>query len=135
MSDLLGMPEGGPARLPYSAIYLRAAAIILLAAGLLRACLILGITPTGATFADLEPAWRGGATALTIVDLLAAVGLWVGAAWGPVMWAVAVIVEITMYTLLGDIFGHHPERIAAHLALYALYLVLVFFEWRRSLAD
>jgi hypothetical protein len=135
MTDLLGMPEGQPTRLPLSTIYLRIVAVLLLAAGLLRACLILGITPDGVTFTDLDPAWRGGATALAIVDLLAAVGLWVGAAWGPVMWAIAAIVEITMYTMLADVFGSYPRRVAAHGALFALYLVLLFVEWRREAAE
>ena len=135
MTDLLGLPENAPARPPLSAIYLRVVAVLLLVAGLLRACLILGVTPDGTTFSDLDPAWRGGATALAIADLLAAVGLWVGAAWGPVMWAVAAIVEITMYTMLADIFGAHPARVAGHGVSFAVYLFLVFIEWRRSLVD
>jgi hypothetical protein len=135
MTDLLGLPDNTPSRPPLSALYLRLIAILLLGAGLLRACLILGITADGSTFADLDPAWRGGATALAIVDLFAAIGLWVGAAWGPVMWAVAAIVEITMYTILADIFGAYPLRVAAHCALLVVYLGLIAIEWRRSPAD
>jgi hypothetical protein len=130
MSDALGAPVRG--RLPLTAIYARLVALLLLGAGLARACMVLGITPDGETFADLAPAWRAGATTLVLVDVFAAVGLWVGAAWGPVMWVVALAVEISMYTVFADLFGHYPERIAAHAALFAGFLTLLFVDWRRS---
>jgi hypothetical protein len=126
--------EQGPT-LPLTAIYTRFVAVLLLLAGLARACQILGITPDGHTFADLSDAWRAGATALLLVDLLAAVGLWVGAAWGPVMWAVALAVEVSMYTLFADLFGSYPLRALVHGALFMGFLALTFVEWRRASAD
>ena len=94
---------------------MRVAALLLLVAGLARACQVLGIfTPDGLAFADLTPAKRSGAITLLLVDLFAAVGLWVGAAWGPVMWAVALAVEVSMYTLFSDLFGSYPLRVAVH---------------------
>jgi hypothetical protein len=133
MSDPLGAPTGaGSARMPLVALYARAVALLLLLAGLARACQILGITPDGRDFADLTPAWRAGATALLLVDLFAAVGLWVGAAWGPVMWAVALAVEMSMYTLFSDLFGNYPLRVVVHGVLFAVFLVLALLEWRRT---
>ena len=119
MSDALGGPiEPRGARMPLATFYMRAVALLLLAAGLVRACQILGITPDGRTFSDLAPAWRAGAATLLLVDLFAAVGLWVGAAWGPVMWALALVIEISMYTLFSDLFGTHPLRVAVHAGLF-----------------
>ena len=136
MSDVLGGGIGGDdPRLPLTTIYLRAVALLLLAAGLVRACQILGITPDGRDFSDLTPAWRAAAAGLLLVDLFAAVGLWVGAAWGTVMWAVALAVEVTMYTLFSDLFGSHPIRVAVHAALFAIFVALAFLDWRRSLAE
>jgi hypothetical protein len=133
MSDALGAPVRRPGgRLPLTAIYTRLVALLLLAAGLARACLILGITLDGQTFSSLAPAWRAGATTLILVDLFAAVGLWVGAAWGPVMWVVALAVEICMYTVFSDLFGSYPERIAGHAAFFLGFLGLLFLDWRRS---
>jgi hypothetical protein len=131
---------GGPlgvdsSRAPLTLIYLRIVALLLLAAGFVRACQILGITPDGRTFSDLVPAWRAGAITLLFVDFFAGVGLWVGAAWGPVMWAVALSVEISMYTLFGALFGHYPLRIAVHGVLFAGFLALTFVEWRRALSE
>jgi Family of unknown function (DUF6163) len=137
MSDALGGPvEAQGTRLPLSLIYMRVVALLLLAAGLARACQILGIlTPESLTFENLEPAKRASAVTLLLVDLLAAVGLWVGAAWGPVMWAVALAVEVSMYTLFSDLFGSYPLRVFVHGCIFIGFLALTFMEWRRSLAD
>ena len=136
MSDILGGPnaETGNSR-TLTIVYMRIVALMLLGAGLLRACQVLGITPDGSDFSDLDPAWRAGASSLLLVDVFAAVGLWVNAAWGSVMWAVALAVEVAMYTLFADMFGSYPLRVAAHCLLFAGFLVLTFLDWRRALAE
>jgi hypothetical protein len=135
MSDALGGEAARRnARLPLTVIYMRVVAMLLLVVGLARACQILGIVPEGAdTFADLTPAMRAGAATLLLVDLLAAVGLWIGAVWGPVMWAVALAVEVSMYTLFSDVFGSYPLRVLVHASLFLGFLALTFLEWRRTL--
>ena len=51
------------------------------------------------------------------------------------MWAVALAVEVSMYTLFSDLFGSYPLRVAVHAALFVGFLVLAFSEWRRTLAE
>jgi hypothetical protein len=131
VSDALGAPDGS-AQLALTTIYRRVVALLLLAAGLARACQILGITPDGADFSDLAPAWRTGAATLLLVDTFAAVGLWIGAAWGPVMWAVALVVEVSMYTMFSDLFGYYPLRIVVHGALFLVFVALAALDWRRQ---
>lgn len=136
MSDVLGGPAGdNGSRPPITTTYLRAVALLLLAAGLVRACQILGITPDGRDFADLTPPWRAGAAGLLLIDLFAAVGLWVGAAWGAVMWTLALAVEVSMYTLFSDLFGSYPLRVAVHVVLFAIFVALAFADWRRAITD
>jgi Family of unknown function (DUF6163) len=136
VAEPLGGADRGPAaRLPLTLIYMRVAAMLLLVAGLARACQILGIAPAGASFEDLAPAWRAGSATLLIVDLFASVGLWVGAAWGPVMWAVALAVEVSMYALFDNLFGSYPLRVLIHGLVFAGFLGVTFVEWRRNLAD
>lgn len=119
--------------MPLTMLYMRVAAMLLLLAGLARACQILGIfTPDGLTFTDLTPARRSAAVTLLLVDLFAAVGLWVGAAWGPVMWAVALAVEVSMYTLFSELFGSYPLRVLVHSLLFVGFLALSLVEWRRN---
>lgn len=137
MSDALGSPiEPQQARLPLTYVYMRVVGGLLLLAGLARACQVLGIlTPDGLGFADLEPTRRAGAVTLLIVDLFAAVGLWIGAVWGPVMWAVALAIEVAMYTLFSDLFGSYPLRVLIHAVLFAGFLAVTFMEWRRAAND
>jgi len=134
MSDALGGPlEPQGKQLALTIFYMRFMALLLLVAGLARACQVLGIvTPDGLTFADLSPARRSGAITLLLVDLFASVGLWVGAAWGAVIWAVALAVEVSMYTLFSDLFGSYPIRVAIHCILFVGFLALSFREWRRA---
>lgn len=136
MSEVLGM--GGRSAEPerrLSAIYARFVAILLLGAGLARACLILGIGTGATSFATLSVPWRAGAVTLLFVDLFAAVGLWIGATWGPVIWAVAIVVEVSMYTLFSDVFGEYPWRIFGHGLLFAVFVAFVLLDWRRTLTD
>ena len=134
MSEALGEQQLRQSeRLPLTVTYLRVVAMLLLLVGLARACQILGIVPEGQRFADLTPAMRAGAVTLLLVDILAAVGLWIGAVWGPVMWAVALAVEVLMYTLFADIFGSYPLRVMVHTAFFLGFLALTFVEWQRSL--
>jgi len=133
MSDPIGVSDEVDDRLSRLTVYyLMAVAILLLVAGLLRAGLILGITPTGGSFETMDMAGRAGAVTLVFLDLFAAVGLWIRAVWGPLMWAVAAIVETAMYTLFPDEFGSHPLRVTVHCVLIGVYLVLAAAEWRRA---
>jgi hypothetical protein len=133
MSDPIGVEDDNEDRLSRVIVYyLMGVAILLLGAGLMRAGLILGITPTGESFETMDVSGRAGAITLVFLDLFAAVGLWIRAVWGPVMWAVAVIVETAMYTLLSDLFGSHPLRVAVHCVLIGIYLVLAAVELRRA---
>lgn len=116
------------------AFYLRVVAVLFLAAGVARACLVLGITPTGESFATLTPAWRAGAVALICINLFTGVGLWIGATWGPVMWVVAALTETAMYTIFADHFGSYPLRVALHVLLLSVYVGLAVSEWRRARA-
>lgn len=136
MNDALGTPVLAENRRASVALtFARIVALLLLAAGLLQACRILGITTDGRTFSDLAPALRVAAATLLIMNLFAAVGLWIEAAWGPVMWAVALAVEVSMHTLFVEIFGPDPLRVALHALLFSVFLVLTFLEWRRAQAE
>jgi hypothetical protein len=132
-SDVLGITEAHEdISVRLTRLYVRFVAMMLLMAGLLRACVIFGITLDGQNFLTLDMHWRAAILALVFVDLFAAVGLWIGATWGPVMWAVAVLVECAMYTILADRFGSYPWRVSVHLMLFGLFLILAGIDWHRA---
>lgn len=135
MPDVLGASVKAPDQaLRLSAIYTRIVAILLLCIGLARASMILGIG-TGTSFLDLSMGWRSAAVTLLFIDLFAAVGLWIGATWGPVIWAVAMVVEVSMYTIFSDIFGSYPFRVFAHVLLFLVFVALSLIDWRRNLTN
>ena len=136
MSDVIGAPvqRGGRAH-RLLRLYARIVAMLLLAAGLWRASRILGMTPDGASLISLDPSWRAATVALAFIDLFAAVGLWIGAAWGPVMWAVLVVVEIAMHTVLAERYGSDPLRVVVHVVLVLGYVALVAAAWRDADRD
>ena len=80
----------------------------------------------------MDASGRAGAVALVCLDLFAAVGLWIRAVWGPVIWVIAVLVETAMYTHLSDLFGSHHLRVAVHCVLIGIDLALVVADWRRA---
>lgn len=112
-------------------IYMRLVGLGFLVVGLMRACLILGITPAGENLMTMSPAWRAGLVTLVLIDLFAAVGLWIRATWGPVLWGVAILVELAMYTAFADLFGTAPVKIVVHLAAFAGFLAIFYLKWRR----
>ena len=132
MSDPIGINDDAEDWLSQLTVYyLMGVAILLLGAGLVRAGLILGIMPTGESFETMDLSARAGVVTLAFLDLFAAVGLWIRAVWGPVMWAVGVIVETALYTLLSDQFGNHPLLVGVHVVLFGIYLALAAVKlWR-----
>lgn len=135
MSDALGGPVKAGSTTSFTFTYTRVVSLLLLAAGLLRACLILGLNPEQWSFATLDSAWRAATVTLVFLDLFAAVGLWIGATWGPVMWAVALTVEVSMYTIFSHIFGFSILRVLIHLALFGGFLALSILDWRREIQE
>ena len=123
-------PETGARRL--APVYLKLVGVGFLVVGLMRAGVILGINAEGTGFLDLDPAGRAGSVALVSLDLFAATGLWLAAAWGPVIWAVAAIVEIAMHTVFAGRFGANWLAVLAHSALFAVYGALKSYEWWRE---
>ncbi|WP_346914019.1 DUF6163 family protein [uncultured Roseibium sp.] len=77
-------------RPPWSSIlvwYLRAIAVLLLGGGLIHWARIIGITPwRDVWFWDMPLAWQSATVFFGVLDLVAAIGLWLAVSWGTVMW-------------------------------------------------
>lgn len=114
----------------------RAVALVCLAQGILYWMLLVGVYPSADWRFDLMPSyWQMAAGPLAVLFPFAAVGLWTLASWGPVIWAVCALVEISMYGFMADLYGFKPWIIAGHLlvvACYATLRVMIYFEDKRS---
>lgn len=85
---------------------------------------------------DLMPqSWKFAAVSLAALYACAAIGLWLTANWGPVLWVIAAGAEIVMFTLLSDTFGWRPLTAAAHgagmVALFGFWVTMRWQKYRR----
>lgn len=97
-------------------------------------CLILGITywvrligvHEGIEWRfDLMPYyWQAASVSLAVLYPIAAIGLWMTASWGPVLWLVCALTEFIMYAAFEELFGTHFGILAAHALVAMLYTAL-----------
>ena len=68
--------------------------------------MILGHRPRrGGPFEAMTMPWKIGTMYLAVVDLVAAVGLWMRVAWGKVIWSTRPLSEIVLHTVFIATFG------------------------------
>lgn len=61
---------------------------------------------------------------LAVLYPVAAIGLWLRGAWGPVIWTAAATMEVTMHQVFPETFGFDQIKIAAIAITALVYLVL-----------
>jgi len=74
-------------------------------------------------FDTMSSSWKIASAMLSVLMPVAAVGLWSALSWGQVVWTMAVVIEIVMYSWFPASFGAHPDVIWFHLATIAIYLI------------
>lgn len=112
-------------------IYLRGIAAIMMMLGLRHWLYIAGIfNDPGWNFETMTTGWQFVTIHLAVVDLAAAVGLWMRVAWGNVLWVYAAVFEIAIHTVFGETFGFDPIIIAFHIAALAGFVVLLILQRR-----
>lgn len=98
--------------------------------------LVIGFTSHGAIRFDvLSVPWRTVSACLAVLYPIIALGLWIGASWGVVLWAVAAGAEILMHTVWKHVYGSGDTVILMHVSVAALYVffrIVLFVEHRRN---
>ena len=113
--------------------YLRAMAVLLIAGGLIHWARIVGIVPwRGVWFWDMPIEWQAATVFFAVLDLVAAIGLWLTVSWGTVMWLTRALSQVVMHTMFADVFGRRPYEIAFYLLTIAIYLVLLYLSDREQ---
>jgi len=105
-------------------VFLRAMAGLSMIKGLYHWAVVCGIvasTPGG--FADHATPYQSATVFFAVIDLVAAVGLWLAAPWGAVVWLTSVISMIAVELLFPQIYGGRIVLILFEVALLAGYLV------------
>ena len=83
---------------------------------------------------DLMPLhWQLAAATLAVFFPFAAIGLWMMASWGPVMWFICAATETVMYLGFPELFGQRWPIIISHacvMVLYATFRLVIYFQNR-----
>jgi len=109
------------------ALFLRVMAILSLAKGLYHWAVVCGIGDgPDASFETAPLPWQTATVFFAVIDLVAAVGLWLVAAWGAVVWLTAVISMIAVEILFPQIYGGGMILMPAELGMLAIYLWLAW---------
>jgi hypothetical protein len=69
-------------------------AVVWITKGLFAWTVVLGINHSVADFLELPPVMRGMIGFYAVADLMAAVGLWLAAPWGGVLWLIGAASEV-----------------------------------------
>lgn len=107
--------------------YLRLLAIAWIAKGLLSWNIIF----TGA-FEGRSNSFQASVIYFSLIDVIAAVGLWLASAWGGVVWLLAVMSHLVLGTFFPRIFIVGPIGQAIEVGLIVVYLVLSWLAARQE---
>lgn len=105
-------------------VFMRLAACVWMLKGLLSWAFIIGLI--GNNFPDLRLSRQGIVIGFAVLDLVAAVGLWLASSWGAAVWLLVLIVEATLPFLVPDLTRPVGDALIAA-TFGALYL---FFVWK-----
>lgn len=114
-------------------VFLRIVALGCLWLGLQYWAMLVGYSMSGSGRFDLlNLPWRTAAASLAVIFPVAALGLWLAGAWGPVIWVIAAGTQILMYGFWTNVFGSDTLIVAMHGLVAVVYLIFRLALWLES---
>jgi hypothetical protein len=105
-------------------LFLRVMAGVSMLKGLYHWARLCGIGTGNDLFADHSIAWQTATVFFAVLDLVAAVGLWLAAAWGAVIWLMAVASMLVLEIFFPQVYGASVPAGLLEASLLGLYLYL-----------
>ena len=116
---------------PRLVIFLRIMAGLSLLKGLYYWAIVCGVgAPSPAGFDSYTLPYQSATVFFAVIDLVAAVGLWLAAPWGAVVWLTSAISMAAVEALFPQIYGGRLWVIVVELALLGIYLSLALLSAR-----
>lgn len=111
--------------------YAVALSVVVMLFGLRQWAIILGILQgAGGPFEQMSTAWFVVTIHMAVVDLVAAVGLWLRVSGGKVVWVYSALFEICLHTVFIGTFGPSWLVVAFHGATLVIFIALTILVWR-----
>jgi hypothetical protein len=115
----------------YLILFLRLMAVLSLLKGLYHWAQVLGIgSPRGQGFETHSIAWQTSTVFFAVLDLVAAVGLWLAAPWGAVLWLASVVSMASVELFFPQIYGGSLFVVLVETTLLCTYLFLAIASAR-----
>ena len=115
----------------YLVLFLRIMAAVSLVKGLYHWAQVCGIgAGSDGGFEAHTMAWQAATVFFAVIDLVAAVGLWLAAAWGAVVWLTSVVSMVVLELLFPQVYGSSTVVILIEISLLAIYLGLAIVAAR-----
>jgi hypothetical protein len=112
-------------------LFLRVMAAGALVKGLYYWAIVCGVdAPTPAGFDSYALPYQSATVFFAVIDLVAAVGLWLAAPWGAVVWLTSVISMAAVEALFPQIYGGRIWVVLVELTLLGVYLWLALLSAR-----
>jgi hypothetical protein len=112
-------------------LFLRVMAAVALFKGLYYWAIVCGVgAPSPQGFDSYAMPYQSATVFFAVIDLVAAVGLWLAAPWGAVVWLTSVISMAAVEALFPQIYGGRLWVIVVELALLGVYLSLALLSAR-----
>jgi hypothetical protein len=115
----------------YLVLFLRLMAAVSLVKGLYHWAQVCGIgAASDDGFLAHTMAWRAATVFFAILDLVAAVGLWLAAAWGAVVWLSSVVSMAVVEVFFPNVYGGSIVVVFVEVTLLGIYLWLAIVSAR-----
>ncbi len=112
-------------------IFLRAMAVLSMAMGLYNWAQITGfVGGEDSTFEVQTTQWQSATVYFAVIELVAAVGLWLATPWGAVVWLTTVVSMAVIELMFPTIYGGHLFTVVFALVMLAAYLALAWMAAR-----
>ncbi|MGB7036281.1 MAG: DUF6163 family protein [Xanthobacteraceae bacterium] len=112
-------------------LFLRIMAAVSLVKGLYHWGKVCGIgAGSDGGFQNHTIAWQTSTVFFAVLDLVAAVGLWLAAAWGAVVWLTSVVSMAAVEVFFPQVYGGSIFVVFVELTLLGMYLYLAIVSAR-----
>jgi hypothetical protein len=105
-------------------LFLRVMAVLSMAKGLYHWAVVSGIAGPLEGFEYQPTPWQTATVFFAVIDLVAAVGLWLAAAWGAVVWLTASVSMAAVEVFFPQVYGGRLSVVALEGILLFTYLFL-----------
>src|SRR5271155_1718329 len=108
-------------------LFLRIMAVVSVAKGLYHWAQVTGFVGGEEEAFENQPmAWQGATVYFAVIELVAAVGLWLATPWGAVVWLTTVVSMAVIELMFPGIYGGSLAVVAAEALMLAAYLALAW---------